>query len=1232
MKLLLNGKKRSIYFRKNNTAYYKSKGSEIDKTNYFKKKGGLKKQYVNLLVEKKLVGGVSKEITFNSNEIFTNPISINKSNIGNYTSSSKIWNTDTIKDIYQKLLYVFIICKLNYNINKKLFKDIFKYDNTPNATIKIKKIIRILNGDIFKLYVKDITSFKKTRFSTKKDQCGKEYIELNIDSSMAFNIDSQNRNKDTIDLADDYYITIINKVEFKDIAEKITSINLFELKGNIDLSSYYKNPLTLKITSENESKNLDLLKIIMINERLFEKLDTELTKDEILNTDTRYCERNDYLQKMRNKYLEMFNHKEIQLTDEEKPYIDAIAIEKNKTEKEKFTKIWDENSKDVVSLEDNQSLYTLEYKELLQERKKNGTYYKNLINILINKISESKSIDDNVKNNNMEKLKILIETVIIKSSSSEYLLLNAYNEYLDFHIGEIEQTIGRVLTTYLSIRNNDFSEGNTQINEVITGQNKRKTVKFGGKNYTGFNEIFGTITAEKITQTDTNLEKFNKMTTLFNKLATSNLAILVFGYGYSGSGKTYTLFGERATATAPIAVTGGVRGALKSNEDDRNLPRGARRLLPPGSAARSRKRSRTPVPTRISKTPKPETLGIVQLLIEHLIDKYKSTITIECIYELYNDNYNILNALSGTRNPYDNLTKGEDIYTFIPNINKRIVDEEFPIMDKFYNPTKIYMEKSYKLGNINDTSEKPSDSLYVYSEKVTHSTRIIEMNGPLAIDQFQDKKHKFETADIKKDFNKIYEKINTFRIQNNRIMPTANNPTSSRGHLFIDLKIETTIDDKTFTSYLTICDMGGRENPNDLLLGTKIYNILHNESTTGKFEQKVYRPHIISKDEKTMYSFIRKDKDIIPQIPIKDDEITKKLLSIINLQIKERDDEYPGILQLYKSFYTAPTIVEFFYLNNQTDFKLNQQLGSIGNTNQQNIKGMFSNFGATNKDNMTKFVNFYKNFFKCIKQGFYINDSINQLLLKFGCDNSNNTLPPLTFIANTGSNKESCNTDNLKVVKYDPKKTLKKPSVRRTAVEKGFNEYGWYVNSLPKECIETTVFRGAVKIRNGTIYRNSYLQYDPNKISKASHLENTNIGIAKLYSSFGTEDNIVRKYVVIGCIRDSDKFIDDDKISLKFLNTVSTSKLTDDVYSNSSENLPIESDEDIGKTTLPDGFKDDDEDEHNMEAESIRYKREEIIESQTEYKNEHLDEDRISVVSNDNFEKDADRLEDGEFI
>jgi hypothetical protein len=125
MKLLINDKRRNIYFRKDNSAYYKSGGSENDVTSMFKKTGGgLKKQFSNLLIEgdenynnmlggkpkktksrkNKLVGGVTTKIEF----IFE-PIDVDFD--PNYNPESK--NDDArlaaLKKVHKTLLLLSIL-------------------------------------------------------------------------------------------------------------------------------------------------------------------------------------------------------------------------------------------------------------------------------------------------------------------------------------------------------------------------------------------------------------------------------------------------------------------------------------------------------------------------------------------------------------------------------------------------------------------------------------------------------------------------------------------------------------------------------------------------------------------------------------------------------------------------------------------------------------------------------------------------------------------------------------------------------------------------------------------------------------------------------------------------------------------------------------------------------------------------------------------------------------------
>ena len=72
MKLLIGGKSRNIYMRKDGSAYYKSGGQQVDVTYMFKKNGGgLKKQYIKGGVVPE--GGVDPEAsTFDANKVFQN--------------------------------------------------------------------------------------------------------------------------------------------------------------------------------------------------------------------------------------------------------------------------------------------------------------------------------------------------------------------------------------------------------------------------------------------------------------------------------------------------------------------------------------------------------------------------------------------------------------------------------------------------------------------------------------------------------------------------------------------------------------------------------------------------------------------------------------------------------------------------------------------------------------------------------------------------------------------------------------------------------------------------------------------------------------------------------------------------------------------------------------------------------------------------------------------------------
>jgi hypothetical protein len=68
------------------------------------------------------------------------------------------------------------------------------------------------------------------------------------------------------------------------------------------------------------------------------------------------------------------------------------------------------------------------------------------------------------------------------------------------------------------------------------------------------------------------------------------------------------------------------------------------------------------------------------------------------------------------------------------------------------------------------------------------------------------------------EFFKFSKDLENKRKEQKRIKVTKNNPSSSRGHLFMTFEI--LIDN--VTGYMTVCDMGGRENPLEILKKTEI--------------------------------------------------------------------------------------------------------------------------------------------------------------------------------------------------------------------------------------------------------------------------------------------------------------------------------------------------------------------------------------------------------------------------
>tara|TARA_B110001450_G_scaffold203157_1_gene192590 strand:+ start:2401 stop:3381 length:981 start_codon:yes stop_codon:yes gene_type:complete len=113
MKLLIGGKDRNIYMRKDGSAYYKSGGQQVDVTHMFKKNGGgLKKQYIggvqdNLgkVEQKKRSNKSAKQILGGADEsdILFDPIKVESEKLVNKDESI---NNEEAKVELQKLCYI----------------------------------------------------------------------------------------------------------------------------------------------------------------------------------------------------------------------------------------------------------------------------------------------------------------------------------------------------------------------------------------------------------------------------------------------------------------------------------------------------------------------------------------------------------------------------------------------------------------------------------------------------------------------------------------------------------------------------------------------------------------------------------------------------------------------------------------------------------------------------------------------------------------------------------------------------------------------------------------------------------------------------------------------------------------------------------------------------------------------------------------------------------------------
>jgi phosphoribosylformylglycinamidine (FGAM) synthase PurS component len=226
MKLLLDGKPRNIYFKKDKTVYYKNNGIENDITGLFKKTGDLKKQHSNLLVknEKKIIGGSN----FSIMNIFDDIIIENK-------TGKKCWDSDKLKEVCERLLYILILVKIQF--------DVLNDDDDPFKYSEISLIIRYLNLIVVIL---------------------KYFFNKNLETYNKIENEENEENR----LNTNPIKTALKEITYDDI---FTKVNLTQVYNTKVLSD--KNCMDLDLTDEEEGKTkFDGIKQALLANKIFEVL------------------------------------------------------------------------------------------------------------------------------------------------------------------------------------------------------------------------------------------------------------------------------------------------------------------------------------------------------------------------------------------------------------------------------------------------------------------------------------------------------------------------------------------------------------------------------------------------------------------------------------------------------------------------------------------------------------------------------------------------------------------------------------------------------------------------------------------------------------------------------------------------------------------------------------------------------------------------------------------------
>jgi hypothetical protein len=312
------------------------------------------------------------------------------------------------------------------------------------------------------------------------------------------------------------------------------------------------------------------------------------------------------------------------------------------------------------------------------------------------------------------------------------------------------------LFTYLKIQNSNLQQ------ELISHNRKNFYGVFLDTNHRLFVGKDKTANGElpKNSPKIENIEEGYQSNGLYNAFQQlkSGYSIVIFGYGLSGSGKTYTLLGN-----------------------NNNVP------------------------------------GILDYGLANIGVEYEK-INVISIFEQYYDinEFKTVDESKKEKKIKDPkmMTK---IITHVGDIDAMMIDYYTGLTRELEHKNNEYYKREVELNDKddNDSKKKLADIKALREENNIHIKNYSEIIPILELSRKEKEKETNYAIEIPYTNLSIkLTEINQIRRNNNRIKKTVNNPESSRSHLFIIIEVTF---HNNIKGYVTIIDMGGRENPFEIV-------------------------------------------------------------------------------------------------------------------------------------------------------------------------------------------------------------------------------------------------------------------------------------------------------------------------------------------------------------------------------------------------------------------------------